>query len=177
MDIQQLDRFMASIVPDANGCWRRDRSLNHHGYSIVSLRCRQSGKRYWLAHRVTYEVFVADVPEGQELDHLCRNRWCVNPTHLEPVAPKENTARGLLGALLTPDVRRRLGDRSRGKQRPWTPEWKDRLVAAMRRERASRTHCLRGHLYDEENTYICNGRRSCAACRRDYYWRKKREAA
>jgi len=51
------------------------------------------GKRY-LAHRVSYEVFVGPIPDGMIIDHLCRNRACILPTHLEPVTHAENTRRG-----------------------------------------------------------------------------------
>lgn len=47
-----------------------------------------------LAHIVSYEHFVGPVPEGKELDHLCRRRACINPEHLEPVSHKENVLRG-----------------------------------------------------------------------------------
>lgn len=51
-------------------------------------------KRGQQAHRVAYELFVAEIPEGFDLDHLCRNRGCVNPDHLEPVTRRENLLRG-----------------------------------------------------------------------------------
>jgi hypothetical protein len=52
-------------------------------------------KGYPLAHRAVYETFVEAVPEGLELDHLCRNTGCVNPDHLEPVTHAENMRRGV----------------------------------------------------------------------------------
>lgn len=46
------------------------------------------------AHGVSYETFVGTIPAGCELDHLCRNRSCINPAHLEPVTHRENVLRG-----------------------------------------------------------------------------------
>jgi hypothetical protein len=52
--------------------------------------------RSTLAHRVAYELLVGPIPEGLVIDHLCRNRPCVNPAHLEPVTRRENTMRSAI---------------------------------------------------------------------------------
>lgn len=63
-----------------------------NGYGLV----RVAGKLR-LAHRYAYEQQVGPIPTGMDLDHLCRNRQCMNPEHLEPVTRKVNLQRGLAG--------------------------------------------------------------------------------
>jgi hypothetical protein len=84
------DRFWAKVERRAaDECWPWRGAGNGHGYGHV-LRERRTVP----AHRVAYELVVGPIPTGLTLDHLCRNRLCVNPAHLEPVTHRVNTLRG-----------------------------------------------------------------------------------
>lgn len=75
-----------------NGCWVWTGPLSAGGYAIWHRRGRWAS-----AHRAFYEIYVSSIPEGLVIDHLCRNRACVNPDHLEPVTHDKNVRRGELG--------------------------------------------------------------------------------
>lgn len=75
-----------AVEPDT-GCWVWLGHLNEAGYPTVSI-----GRRTYLAHRVAYEL-LAGPTNGMTLDHLCRNKACMNPAHLEPVTLVENIRR------------------------------------------------------------------------------------
>lgn len=80
-----------SKVDYTDSCWIWSWSLDRHGYGQV--RAFGTTKR---AHRIVYELLVGEVAEGLDLDHICRNRSCVNPQHLEPVTRSQNLLRGEL---------------------------------------------------------------------------------
>lgn len=111
-------------------CWVWTGVLDRYGYAAAIT----FGGRKQRAHRFAYEAFTGSIPAGMQIDHLCRNRSCVNPSHLEAVTGIENTRRG-------------------------------RGVGMVN---ARKTHCIRGHEFTPENTYIGKSRkhRRCRECMR-----------
>lgn len=78
---------------NTDDCWLFAGYVNSLGYG--QLFYRTDGKRKSdYVHRASYETFVSQIPEGLVIDHLCKNRSCINPSHLEPVTARENTLRG-----------------------------------------------------------------------------------
>jgi hypothetical protein len=85
------ERFMDKVSPEPmSGCWLWAAGLTGDGYGAFWI----NGKTV-LAHRVSYEIAKGSIPESLELDHKCRNRCCVNPSHLDPVTAKVNVLRGV----------------------------------------------------------------------------------
>lgn len=83
------DYIEQRIERDLNtGCWNWKLSVGSHGYGNA-----YNGKTVTVAHRLSYEAFKGSIPEGKQLDHLCKNRRCVNPDHLEPVSQAINIRR------------------------------------------------------------------------------------
>jgi hypothetical protein len=110
--------------------------------------CFWNGERQVRAHRAAYQMTNGSIPEGMQLDHLCRVRRCVAPAHLEPVTSQENIRRGL----------------------PWHP--RKGVPIGPRGLSQSATHCPLGHELTAENTYLepastshPYGRRRCRTCK------------
>lgn len=87
-----LQRLRRGYVVGDDGCWLWQRQLNAGGYGSTYLYGQRMG-----AHRALYVLLVGPIPDGHDLDHLCRVRHCVNPAHLEPVTRSENLRRGEVG--------------------------------------------------------------------------------
>lgn len=83
------DRFW-SKVNVSGPCWEWTASTKGNGYGQVKHVSQASPM---FTHRVAYEMLVGEIPKGLTLDHLCRNRICVNPDHLEVVTGKVNSLR------------------------------------------------------------------------------------
>jgi hypothetical protein len=84
---RRIDNY--TVIDESTGCWFWTSIINHGGYGIVKMH-----KRPYRVHRVSYERHVGPIPHHLVLDHLCRNRDCLNPKHLEPVTSAENLRRG-----------------------------------------------------------------------------------
>ena len=102
----------AMFIPDnwvaehGTGCWIWQRSKTANGYGT----CYHDGRRDY-AHRVSYLIHKGPLTSDLEIDHLCRNRSCVNPNHLEQVTRHVNAHRGIKTKLLAAqivDIRQRV---------------------------------------------------------------------
>ncbi len=128
------DEFMDRAIPEPNsGCWLWIGNVDPStGYG-------RFGHLNESAHRASYEMHVRPIPEGLQIDHLCRVRCCVNPKHLEPVTREENLRRGLgVGPAVRVRVMRDL----------------------------ARTGCRKGHPYPEDVPREKDGSRKCRECHR-----------
>lgn len=87
-----LDRVFARVRTDERGCWVYAGAKTSNGYGHVNTG---GTPRFRYTHRLVYEEMVGSIPLGTEIDHLCRNRACCNPEHLEAVSHVENVRRGV----------------------------------------------------------------------------------
>lgn len=187
-------RFMRYVRPSASGCWLWSGGITR-GYARFNVKGADGAWQARLAHRIAYEIHKSPIPEGMVIDHLCRQKNCVNPDHLEAVTQMENVLRGTAPNAVA--VRHNTCQRGH----PRTPETtyttraggvlcricRQQWFAAKRRAQGIplgnkfKTHCLRGHLFDAENTalQVRNGvlSRSCRTCIRANRLRRIAQAA
>lgn len=132
MTIQE--RFVGKYRVTETGCWEWLAARTRAGYGVFTVdgACVR-------VHRYAYELYNGPVPDGMVVDHLCRNRACVNPAHLEAVRNVTNVLRG----------------------------------TGPSAQNVMKTHCPKGHPYDDENTCYSNGRRHCRTCKRERAYAKR----
>lgn len=139
-------RFWPRVNRTPEGCWLwTAKAQTSNGYGQLRVNGRMV-----LVHRFAYELLVGPIPEGMQIDHLCRVRRCVNPDHLEPVTNLTNRQRS---APFRPRMHRPT-------RRPHPRE---------------QTHCIKGHPFDEANTGAQPTGRRCRACAREatQRWRQR----
>jgi hypothetical protein len=136
-----LERLMRKIYVDPEtGCWLWGGGLQEDGYGVISRGKKEEGQA--LVHRVSFEAFKGNIPEGYEVDHVCHDskkctlkdkcphRRCFNPEHLEAAEKEENNKRSSSPTAIN----------------------------------SAKTHCRMGHEFSAENTYFFRNRRICRLC-------------
>lgn len=133
-----------SRVSLGDECWEWLGAVrNKGGYGSVHW----NGKTEF-AHRVGFLLAKGEIPDGLVLDHLCRNRMCCRPDHLEAVTPSLNVRRGIRPA---------------------------QAAAEMKQRAKRRTHCKNGHPWETNERTPEGGSRYCLTCRRELAQKYRRE--
>ena len=139
--LEKIEGLEARFWPKVNkagsgGCWlwTAGRSSRSRGYGDCWF-----ARRMLRAHRVAFELVTGPIPDGLELDHLCRVRLCVNPDHLEAVTHAENVRRGDGGRNQSDKTHCPNGHEYSAEntyRRPGQPSWRYcRACAALRTNR------------------------------------------
>ena len=89
ISIKQVAIPLHRISINENGCWEWQGAKSSEGYGLMTVKGQVE-----YVHRLAFQLFIQPVGKDRELDHLCRNRKCCNPTHLEAVSSRENSLRG-----------------------------------------------------------------------------------
>lgn len=182
---QEMARFWGSVEKQpSDRCWVWQGALNSAGYGLMMWQGRVTR-----AHRIAYELHKGPIPIGLELDHLCRNRRCVNPAHLEAVTSLTNWERGRSISRLNvakthcknghPFDETNTGNLNGGRRCRLCHAERERAANSIKiRERRNlpldavlrgknRTHCINGHILTPDNTLrLPNGNSGCLTCRR-----------
>jgi hypothetical protein len=155
-EAKSYERFISRISVAVSGCWEMNASHDRDGYAQF-----HKSKNLYKAHRISYEWHKGKIPAGLTIDHLCENKGCVNPEHLEAVTREENGSR----------------HNAKGYKKWWVALSDDDKAAFVENvskkasqvaatKKLAATHCRRGHEWKLETTYITpgSGHRRCEVC-------------
>lgn len=189
----QMSRlFWDKIAQTETGCWEWTGIKFPHGYGRLTF-----AKHTLYPHRVSYEIHKGTIPDGLHIDHLCRNRACCNPEHLEAVTCKVNIMRSPI-ALASQNAAKthcpygheyteaNTITQKTGRACRTCARWRDRVRQAKengrpcepappcetvteKRPSGPLAACAQGHQYTDENTYVDpSGIRKCRTCAAEY---------
>lgn len=140
IDSKVQERFWSNVSGKSGDdeCWMWTGYKSEKGYGVLKIK-----EKAIRAHRLSYILAFGEIPTGMQLDHLCRNKVCVNPRHLEAVTSRENTIRAV-------------------PYRKPRAEW-----APTNRELTGK--CKNGHDFSGDNIYISpRGLPFCRLCKKAY---------
>lgn len=179
-----IERFNSKVIRmGIDECWGWNAAKDNQGYGRIGMRTVR-GKRAVQASRVSWMLFVGDIPEGLSVCHRCDNPECTNPKHLFLGTPKQNTldmvakGRCMSGKRFSIRTHCKNGhefslDNTKqvGNVRKCKTCQSQRVIKwfGLHRKRfennAIKTQCKWGHPFNEENTYIAkSGSRQCKTC-------------
>lgn len=186
-----MERFSSKIKRGENGC------LEWQGHLLRGYGRFWDGKTSVPVHRFAYELSKGPIPDGFDVHHVCHNRRCVNPEHLEVLPKSEHVRHAMPPGYVSANARKTHCPRGHEytTENTYVTKKGQRMCRACGREKSAeargpkpphynslKTHCPRGHEFTPENTGVGpRGGRTCKQCRREqslaqYYKRKALKA-